>query len=619
MPSTLTNYRVFIASPSGLDAEREAFSEILNEYNLSEANPRGIQFQPIGWEITVTGKGRPQELINGLVRNSDFFVLLLHDRWGSSPFASGDVAANYSSGTEEEFNIALECLENPEHHMAEIVLVFKSVDERQLADPGPQLKSVLEFRQEREEKKDFLFSLIDSVRAFRSEIRRHLGDWSRRHENGDDPGPSEVRRIATKFYVGEHKTFGASQNLREEQLLAKAEHLAEDGQTLEAELAFSKLVVNEPSPIALARYGRFLRKSGQLERAESILEDAILSSDRTNDVHAKAYAIRQNARIYEKKRKFREAAREYIRAMVLFEELGDIEGQARTLRDISSVNRLSGDLDSAAQYLDEAMELYKTIELNDGIASVWGHKGLVHSARGDFLSALEAHEAALKLHADGENGRAIAIIQGNLGVVNRALELFEESLGMHLSALKYFKSAQEASGILRELTNCGVTYRKLGRLDEAVNSHNEALDLARQKKESRHVAIQFANLGSVYRDQNRYDDAEKFYKKALEIGERESDIKSISIQHENIGTLYRLTKRFMESEEHFRIALDGYGQLGMNFGIANSQKELGMLLCESDQISRGIPHLEEAKALFNHSDMQTRVQEIDLIIEKYQK
>ena len=37
MPSKITRYRIFIATPSGLDDVRKAFREVLHEYNETEA------------------------------------------------------------------------------------------------------------------------------------------------------------------------------------------------------------------------------------------------------------------------------------------------------------------------------------------------------------------------------------------------------------------------------------------------------------------------------------------------------------------------------------------------------------------------------------------------------
>lgn len=59
MPSQITAYRVFIASPGGLDEERRRFREALNEFNEDQAIESGAIIIPVGWELTLAGMGRP--------------------------------------------------------------------------------------------------------------------------------------------------------------------------------------------------------------------------------------------------------------------------------------------------------------------------------------------------------------------------------------------------------------------------------------------------------------------------------------------------------------------------------------------------------------------------------
>ena len=64
MPRPLTQYSVFIGSPRGLDEERQSFRDTFSRFNEIHGRPDGVRFEPIGWEDTLPGVGRPQELIN---------------------------------------------------------------------------------------------------------------------------------------------------------------------------------------------------------------------------------------------------------------------------------------------------------------------------------------------------------------------------------------------------------------------------------------------------------------------------------------------------------------------------------------------------------------------------
>jgi tetratricopeptide (TPR) repeat protein len=178
MSRSITQYRVFIATPGGLDDERRFFRKTLEDYTASDAEPRGITFHPVGWEDTLGGIGRPQELINEDLRQCDYAVFVWHVRWGS-PTGNGTMV-----GTEEEWNVAEELFKTLQ--VRNIAVFFKKVDESRLRDPGPQLKQVLAHKKRIEKEKRYLFKSYDQPDTFRDELRKYLAQWPRDHEKGAD-------------------------------------------------------------------------------------------------------------------------------------------------------------------------------------------------------------------------------------------------------------------------------------------------------------------------------------------------------------------------------------------------------------------------------------------------
>lgn len=141
--------------------ERQAFRDAINAYNEMDAISRGVMFIPVGWEQTLPGMGRPQSLINEDLRDCDYFVLILWDRWGSS---SGDAA--YTSATSEEYAIARECWNNSEHCLREIAAFFKAAEPRQMSDPGEQLRNVLDFKRQLEQPRSCSLAPLMTFRCF---------------------------------------------------------------------------------------------------------------------------------------------------------------------------------------------------------------------------------------------------------------------------------------------------------------------------------------------------------------------------------------------------------------------------------------------------------------------
>jgi hypothetical protein len=95
-------FRVFVASPGDLGDERRALRDVVEKINAIYSKETEWRLELLGWEDTLPGTGRPQELINTDLDKAELFVGCLWQRWGSSSGEDG------KTGFEEEFERALE-------------------------------------------------------------------------------------------------------------------------------------------------------------------------------------------------------------------------------------------------------------------------------------------------------------------------------------------------------------------------------------------------------------------------------------------------------------------------------------------------------------------------------
>jgi hypothetical protein len=162
MQQQITLFRVFIASPSDLADERAALREIVNTINRIFSKETDWRIELLGWEDTMPGGGRPQELINVDVDKADLFIGCLWRRWGTPAGADG------KTGFEEEFERALDRWTKTTE--PEIWLFFKEVSEEDRKDPGEQLKKVIAFRDREEKARRLLFQQFTDVEDWRQRI-----------------------------------------------------------------------------------------------------------------------------------------------------------------------------------------------------------------------------------------------------------------------------------------------------------------------------------------------------------------------------------------------------------------------------------------------------------------
>ena len=131
---------VFLASPGDLKRERELAFEVVEEFNKNWARELAMMVELVVWEDTVGEKGRPQDIINrDQLERCEIFVGMLHRRWGTP-------TGNYSSGFEEEFDLAEKSYS--EHNRPYISMLFKNVDPESLRQPTEDLSKVLQFKSE---------------------------------------------------------------------------------------------------------------------------------------------------------------------------------------------------------------------------------------------------------------------------------------------------------------------------------------------------------------------------------------------------------------------------------------------------------------------------------------
>ena len=165
MGSTRQVLTVFIASPGDVAEERKALGAVASRINRISGREWGWQIDLRGWEDTLPGFARPQELINPDVDACDVFIGVVWKRWGQP-------TGTYSSGFEEEFKRATDRRERSQS--PEIMLYFRDIDVATERDPGPQLEKVLAFRQETMAARSLLYKTYGTVAEFEVLLFEHL-------------------------------------------------------------------------------------------------------------------------------------------------------------------------------------------------------------------------------------------------------------------------------------------------------------------------------------------------------------------------------------------------------------------------------------------------------------
>jgi hypothetical protein len=162
---TIRNYRLLIASPGDVAAERDGLSRVISELNQAHGKARGYVIEPLRWEThAAPSGGRPQAVINNQLGAYDIFVGIMWRRFGTPTGMAG-------SGTEEEYRGAYRRWEK--NNLMPLMFYFsqRPFMPRQIEEVD-QVRQVLLFRHELERKA--LIWDYTGPDAFVEDIRKHL-------------------------------------------------------------------------------------------------------------------------------------------------------------------------------------------------------------------------------------------------------------------------------------------------------------------------------------------------------------------------------------------------------------------------------------------------------------
>jgi len=200
MPEIVTKYKVFIASPSDLDDERQSIDEVIRELNLSFGQKNSLVIEALKWEThsaPAISNNHVQEIINKDIGDDyDLFIGLMWLRFGTPTFNAG-------SGTEEEFNNAYDRFTNS-NKSVQILFYFKNKLPQSLLDINPsELEKINKFKAKLGEE-NVLYWNYNTIEELQSFLRLHIPRRINSLKEINDQGEkAEIARFEPDIYEDE--------------------------------------------------------------------------------------------------------------------------------------------------------------------------------------------------------------------------------------------------------------------------------------------------------------------------------------------------------------------------------------------------------------------------------
>ena len=314
----------------------------------------------------------------------------------------------------------------------------------------------------------------------------------------------------------------------------------------------------------------YVEAARQYQRALDIFE-------RLGDQAGMAKTYHQLGMLAQNRGDYDEAARQYQRALDIFERIGDQAEMAASYNQLGSLAYRRGDYDEAARQYQRGLDIFERVGDQASMARSYHGLGMLAQNRGDYDEAARQYQRALDIFERIGDQAGMAPIYHQLGILAQNRGDYDEAARQYQRALDIFERIGDQAGMAASYHQLGGLAYRRGDYDEAARQYQRALDIFERLGDQASMARSYHGLGILAQNRGDYDEAARQYQRALDIFERLGDQASMASSYHQLGILAQNRGDYDEAARQYQRALDIFERIGDQAGMASSYSQLGIL------------------------------------------
>lgn len=373
--------------------------------------------------------------------------------------------------------------------------------------------------------------------------------------------------------------------------------------------------------LELAR--KVLLLQGKLEKAQSLLEEALKNARALHDPALEAASLEGLAEVFRAKSRPKEAQSLYESALRLHKERDDQVAEGRVCCALLPILIDQGQTEEAQTFYERVKSIYQATQEKALEAEANSHYANLHWTQGKLEEAQALYERVFALQKELKDrlneGKTVANLAGlayNLGFPERAETLWRAALAIHREV-----GNKRNEGIL--LGNLVGFLQEQGRAAEANQAAQEALLIHRKVGNVRSEALLEERMATWQQNNGGLNEARSSYLKALSLLEGSSDkvykpyvMLSLARLERRAGAWKRAEELLDEAERLFVEIEDALGLLEVtcqrgHLALAQKQDAAPFLKAAQEQTS---PKMQTEKSYANNTikALQAAIKEASL-------
>jgi LuxR family maltose regulon positive regulatory protein len=291
-------------------------------------------------------------------------------------------------------------------------------------------------------------------------------------------------------------------------------------------------------------------------------------------------------------------------AILEFEKTNNLNGLVLALVRRAATNRFMGDYAGSLQDADETMRLSESQPSMEILhAEAERLKGLDLYHLGQNTEAIQSLERALRVYERLGEEQSIGRLYMELGMAHKSIGNTLAAFHSYEQALEKFRKGQNVFAQANLLNNLGVIYHEQGEYELAVRAFESGVERARQANLPRQEALLLTSLGDIFIDLDEYESAAHSYTNAAEIVKK--------IRYQFLANYLRMVQaRLARLQGQLKEAHTCLSEVEPLIQAGGSNYECGLFYLESgclylvqEKPAGAIARLNKALEYFNKGEM----------------
>jgi len=272
-----------------------------------------------------------------------------------------------------------------------------------------------------------------------------------------------------------------------------------------------------------------------------------------------------------------DAARQYRRALDIFERLGNQAGMANSYGQLGVLAYDRGDYEEAARQYQLALDIDERLGNQVGMATSYHQLGILAQVRGDYDEAARQYQLALDIFERLNEQAKMAAVYHQLSLLAQDRGDYDEAARQCQRSLDIDERLGDQAGMAKSYSQLGVLAYDRGDYDEAARQCQRSLDIKERLGDQAGMAKSYSQLGMLAQIRGDYDEAARQCQRALDIDERLGDQAGMANSYHQLGMLAQDRGDYDEAARQYQRSLDISERLGNQAGMASSYHQLGRL------------------------------------------